>query len=41
MTLDFPKWIKKYDDVAPDETIEYKDISGTWREETEYDFGKV
>lgn len=41
MSLDFPKWIDKYDDVAPDETIEYKDSSGTWREETGYDFGNI
>lgn len=41
MPFDFPKWIDKYDDVAPDETIEYKDSSGTWREEKEYDFGNI
>lgn len=41
MSFDFPKWIDNYDDVAPDEIIEYRDSSGTWREEMEYDFGNI
>ena len=41
MQFDFPKWINKYDDVAPDESIEYKDKSGTWKEEKDYHFGSI
>lgn len=38
MTFDFSKWMGKYGDVAPDESIEYKDSSGTWNEETDYQY---
>lgn len=41
MSFDFPKWINKYDDVAPDESIEYKDNSGAWKEEKDYRFGSI
>ena len=36
MPFDFSEWIEAYGKVAPDESIEYKDDSGTWREETDY-----
>ena len=41
MSFDFPKWISKYDDVAPDESIEYRDNSGAWKEEKDYRFGSI
>jgi hypothetical protein len=36
MSFDFSEWIDAYGKVAPDESIEYRDESGTWREETDY-----
>jgi hypothetical protein len=41
MTFDFSKWMGKYGDVAPDESIEYKDSSGTWNEETDYSLSSI
>jgi len=41
MAFDFSHWIDSYGGVAPDETIEYRDTSGTWRGETEYDFRNI
>jgi len=41
MSFDFSRWIEAYGDVAPDESIEYKDDSGTWREETDYRLGSI
>lgn len=41
MSFDFSEWIEAYGKVAPDESIEYKDDSGTWREETDYRLGSI
>jgi hypothetical protein len=41
MTFDFSKWMGKYGEVAPDESIEYKDSSGTWNEETDYSLSSI
>lgn len=41
MPLDFPKWISEYEAVNPDESIEYRDGSGTWKEEKDYRFGSI
>jgi len=41
MSFDFSNWIEAYGKVAPDESIEYKDDSGTWREETDYRLGTI
>lgn len=41
MPFDFSEWIEAYGKVAPDESIEYKDDSGTWREETDYRLGSI
>jgi len=36
MSLDFSKWISKYDAVPPDEKIEYRDSSGNLKEEKDW-----
>jgi hypothetical protein len=41
MTFEFSKWIEAYGNVAPDESIKYKDDSGTWREETDYQLNSI
>jgi len=41
MSFDFSEWIEAYGKVAPDESIEYKDESGSWREETDYQLGSI
>jgi hypothetical protein len=41
MSFDFSEWIEAYGKVAPEESIEYKDESGTWREETDYRLGSI
>lgn len=41
MSFDFSEWIDAYGTVAPDESIEYKDGSGTWCKETDYRLGSI
>lgn len=41
MSFDFSEWIDAYGKVAPDESIEYKDESDSWREETDYRLGSI
>ena len=41
MSLDFSKWISKYDAVAPDEKIEYRDSSGNLKEEKDPKLGSI
>jgi len=41
MSFDFSEWIEAYGKVAPDESIEYKDDSGAWCEETDYRLGSI
>lgn len=41
MSFDFSKWISKYDAVAPDEKIEYRDSSGNLKEEKDPKLGSI
>jgi len=41
MSLDFPKWIDRYEQANPDESIEYRDNSGSWKEDKDYRFGSI
>ena len=41
MSFDFQKWIRKYDNVAPDEIVEYRDDTGKWQEERDHSFGSI
>lgn len=38
MSLNFPKWINRYEQANPNESIEYRDGSGTWKEDKYYRF---
>lgn len=41
MPLNIHTWRDRYGEVVPDETIEYRDSSGEWREETDYRLGNI
>lgn len=38
MAFDFSKWVGKYEDANPDESIEYREGSGAWKEDKYYGF---
>lgn len=41
MSLNFSKWIDKYEDANPGESIEYRDGSGKWKEDKDYRFSSI
>ena len=41
MSLNFSKWIDRYEAANPDESIEYRDSSGTWKEDKDYRFSSI
>lgn len=41
MSLNFTKWIDKYEDANPEESIEFRDVSGAWKEDEDYRFGSI
>ena len=41
MPLNFPKWISEYKSANPDESIKYRDGSGTWKEDKDYQFSSI
>lgn len=41
MSLNFPKYIHRYEAENPDESIEYRDGVGGWKKEKDYRFGSI
>jgi hypothetical protein len=41
MSMNFQRWISKYEAENPDESVEYRDRSGSWKKENDYRFGSI
>ncbi|SEH11199.1 hypothetical protein SAMN04487967_0242 [Natronorubrum sediminis] len=41
MSMDFPSLIDEYENANPGESVEYKDDSGSWQDDTDYGFGSI
>lgn len=41
MSLNISKWINRYEQANPNESIEYRDGSGSWKEDKDYRFGSI